>query len=385
MLHDGGELAFAGRTFEVLHRPGHSPSDTVFWDAEAAVLLAGDHLIKHISSNPLIAQPLGGRSGEPGSGRPRALIMYLESLRLTQAMPVETVLPGHGDTFGDHAALIDERFAMHERRAEQVRGADRRAPAHRARHRPRRPGATSRSRRPISRSARCSATSTCCSSAARSSRTSTTASCTSPLRKMGDVEVILVALLISVVALSAAARAMNVPYPIVLVVGGALLGLLPIGIPEVELDPDLVLVIFLPPLLYSGAFFANLRDLRADLRPIALLSIGLVLATMVVVAVGRARADRGPLVAGRVRARSDRGPDRPRRGDRDRAPARRPTPARLDPRGRVAGQRRDRARGLPDRDHGHHRHRGLLSCSTRAGSSSGRRPEGSRSGSRSDG
>ena len=71
--------------------------------------------------------------------------------------------------------------------------------------------------------------------------------------------------------LSAAARAINVPYPIVLVVGGALLGLLPIGLPEVELDPDLVLVIFLPPLLYSGAFFANLRDLRADLRPISLL------------------------------------------------------------------------------------------------------------------
>jgi glyoxylase-like metal-dependent hydrolase (beta-lactamase superfamily II) len=116
-LHDGGELAFAGRSFEVLHRPGHSPSDTLLWDAEAAVLLAGDHLIKHISSNPLIAAPLGGRSGEPGSGRPRALIMYMESMRLTQAMPIETVLPGHGDTFGDHATLIAERFAMHERRA----------------------------------------------------------------------------------------------------------------------------------------------------------------------------------------------------------------------------------------------------------------------------
>ena len=85
--------------------------------------------------------------------------------------------------------------------------------------------------------------------------------------------------------LSAAARAINVPYPIVLVIGGAIMGLAPIGLPEVELDPDLVLVIFLPPLLYSGAFFANLRDLRADLRPISLLSIGLVLATMVVVAV----------------------------------------------------------------------------------------------------
>jgi CPA1 family monovalent cation:H+ antiporter len=102
---------------------------------------------------------------------------------------------------------------------------------------------------------------------------------------VGEVEIILVALLVSVAVLSAAARAINVPYPIVLVVGGAIMGVAPIGLPEVELEPDLVLVIFLPPLLYSGAFFANLRDLRADLRTISLLSIVLVLVTMVVVAV----------------------------------------------------------------------------------------------------
>ena len=120
VLTDGGELKFANRTLQVLHRPGHSPSDTVFWDADRAVLLAGDHLIKNISSNPVIAQPLGGRSGAPGSGRPRSLIMYLESMRETQAMPIETVLPGHGEEFGDHAALIDDRFAMHERRATKM-------------------------------------------------------------------------------------------------------------------------------------------------------------------------------------------------------------------------------------------------------------------------
>src|SRR6478752_6818291 len=101
---------------------------------------------------------------------------------------------------------------------------------------------------------------------------------------MDDVEVILVLLLVAVVVLSAAARAINVPYPIVLVVGGALLGLSG-GLPEIQLDPDLVLVIFLPPLLYTGAFFANLNDLRRNLRPILLSSVVLVLATVVVVAV----------------------------------------------------------------------------------------------------
>jgi len=122
LLHDGGELGFAGRTLQVFHRPGHSPSDTIFFDPATGDLLGGDHLIKHISSNPLISRPLGGRSGEPGDGRPRALLMYMESLRETRAMPIERVLPGHGDTFGDHAALIDERFEMHERRARKIAG-----------------------------------------------------------------------------------------------------------------------------------------------------------------------------------------------------------------------------------------------------------------------
>jgi glyoxylase-like metal-dependent hydrolase (beta-lactamase superfamily II) len=121
-LADGAELAFAGRTLQVLHRPGHSPSDTLFWDAERALLIGGDHLLGHISSNPLVSRPLGGRSGEPGDGRPRALMMYLRSLADTRAMPVETVLPGHGAPVTDHAALIDERLGMHERRARKIRG-----------------------------------------------------------------------------------------------------------------------------------------------------------------------------------------------------------------------------------------------------------------------
>jgi glyoxylase-like metal-dependent hydrolase (beta-lactamase superfamily II) len=119
-LADGERLELAGRSFEVLHRPGHSPSDTVFWDEQHRVLLAGDHLIKHISSNPLISRPLGGKSGEPGGGRPRALVTYMASMRETREMPAEVVLPGHGEAFGDHAALIDQRFELHERRARKI-------------------------------------------------------------------------------------------------------------------------------------------------------------------------------------------------------------------------------------------------------------------------
>ena len=101
---------------------------------------------------------------------------------------------------------------------------------------------------------------------------------------MEHLEVFIAVLFVSVAGLNAIARRLAVPYPIVLVIGGLLLGLLP-AMPEIELDPDLVLLIFLPPLLYSAAFFSDLHALRNNLRPISLLSIGLVLVTLVAVAV----------------------------------------------------------------------------------------------------
>jgi CPA1 family monovalent cation:H+ antiporter len=77
---------------------------------------------------------------------------------------------------------------------------------------------------------------------------------------------------------------LRIPYPILLVLGGLALGFAP-GLPEINLPPDLVLVGVLPPLLYGAAFFTSLHDLRANLRPVSLLAIGLVLLTMIVVAV----------------------------------------------------------------------------------------------------
>jgi monovalent cation/hydrogen antiporter len=101
---------------------------------------------------------------------------------------------------------------------------------------------------------------------------------------MHEVELVLISLLLAVAVFGTAARIIGVPYPIVLVIGGLVLGVVP-GLPHVELQPDLVLVIFLPPLLYAAAFFANLRDLRENLRVISLLAIVLVLFTMTVVAI----------------------------------------------------------------------------------------------------
>jgi glyoxylase-like metal-dependent hydrolase (beta-lactamase superfamily II) len=114
VLHDGERVELRDRTLEVLFRPGHSPTDTVFHDAERRTLIAADHLLNHISSNPLITRP------RDGSDRPQALVTYLESLRKTQEMELDLVLPGHGEPIADHRSLIEERFALHRRRADKI-------------------------------------------------------------------------------------------------------------------------------------------------------------------------------------------------------------------------------------------------------------------------
>jgi glyoxylase-like metal-dependent hydrolase (beta-lactamase superfamily II) len=115
VLRDGEEMGFRDRSLLVHHRPGHSPTDTVFHDRERRILIAADHLLGHISSNPLITRPPDG-----SDERPQALVTYLDSLSKTREMDVELVLPGHGDPVTDHRALIDERFALHRRRADKI-------------------------------------------------------------------------------------------------------------------------------------------------------------------------------------------------------------------------------------------------------------------------
>ncbi len=100
---------------------------------------------------------------------------------------------------------------------------------------------------------------------------------------MQNIELVL-GLLVAVAALVTVARRLDIPYPILLVVGGLVLGFIP-RLPQVELSPDLVFLLFLPPLLFWGALNTSQREFRANLRPIFSLSIGLVLFTMAVVAV----------------------------------------------------------------------------------------------------
>jgi Na+/H+ antiporter len=96
-------------------------------------------------------------------------------------------------------------------------------------------------------------------------------------------EATLLVLLVAVGGMLVLASRTGLPYHLLLVLGGLVLGLTP-GAPTVEMPPEIVLVAFLPPLLYVGAYYTSLRDLRANLRPIGLLSVGLVLTTTLVVA-----------------------------------------------------------------------------------------------------
>ncbi len=98
-----------------------------------------------------------------------------------------------------------------------------------------------------------------------------------------DALIAILAILVIIAILYEIARRIGVPYPTLFVIGGLALGFLP-GLPRIALEPDLVLLVFLPPLLFGAAFTTPLRDLRANLGPVVRLSVGLVVFTMIIVA-----------------------------------------------------------------------------------------------------
>lgn len=119
-LREGDLLDAGGRRLRVAFRPGHSPTDTLLSDEDARTAYAGDHLLSHISSNPLVHLPLGG-SSDPRE-RDSALGSYLASLERTAREPHDVLLAGHGEAIRNHAALVEERIGLHRARADQVRG-----------------------------------------------------------------------------------------------------------------------------------------------------------------------------------------------------------------------------------------------------------------------
>lgn len=120
-----------------------------------------------------------------------------------------------------------------------------------------------------------------------------------PLFFMTSIVDIFVGLLLAVVMLALLAQKLSMPKPILFVLGGLALSLIP-KLPEVRLDPQVVFQFFLPPLLFPAALFTSWRDFRASLRPISLLAVGLVLFTTLAVALLAHYVMGLPLAAGFV-------------------------------------------------------------------------------------
>ncbi|HEM60895.1 MAG TPA: MBL fold metallo-hydrolase [Chloroflexi bacterium] len=112
-LDDNDELPMGGRTWRVLHTPGHARGELCLYREQERLLISGDHLLRDITANPVLETPRAGMTE-----RPRSLPDYIQSLRRIRELEVELVLPGHGDVVYDHRALVDEILVHH-----QVRGA----------------------------------------------------------------------------------------------------------------------------------------------------------------------------------------------------------------------------------------------------------------------
>jgi glyoxylase-like metal-dependent hydrolase (beta-lactamase superfamily II) len=111
-LADGDALQLGGDDWRVLHTPGHAGGLICLYQPRRRLLISSDHLLRDISSNPVVEPPAPGETG-----RPRRLVEYMAQLRRVAALDVALALPGHGPPITDHRALIRERLAFHEARA----------------------------------------------------------------------------------------------------------------------------------------------------------------------------------------------------------------------------------------------------------------------------
>jgi glyoxylase-like metal-dependent hydrolase (beta-lactamase superfamily II) len=114
-LADGDVLQLGGEGWQVLHTPGHAGGLVCLYQPGRRLLISSDHLIRDVSSNPVIEPPPPGETE-----RPRRLVEYMAQLQRVAALDVALALPGHGPPIADHRALIGERLAFHETRARRM-------------------------------------------------------------------------------------------------------------------------------------------------------------------------------------------------------------------------------------------------------------------------
>jgi glyoxylase-like metal-dependent hydrolase (beta-lactamase superfamily II) len=114
-VEDNDALQMGGSMWRAIHTPGHTHGHLCLYDPGRELLLSGDHLLKHITSNPVLEAPRLGTTQ-----RPRSLVDYQCSLRRIRELDVSQVLPGHGEPVDDHRPLVDAILSHHEERGRLI-------------------------------------------------------------------------------------------------------------------------------------------------------------------------------------------------------------------------------------------------------------------------
>lgn len=112
---EGDRLTFAGRAWTALHTPGHAGGMLCFFDPDSRTLLSSDHLLRDISSNPVVEPPM--RAGDP---KPRRLVEYIHEMQRTADLHPSIAWGGHGEPIHDVRKLVRQRRHFHERRAHRI-------------------------------------------------------------------------------------------------------------------------------------------------------------------------------------------------------------------------------------------------------------------------
>jgi len=114
-LNEGDTVTLAGREWQVLYMPGHSSGLVCLYEPQSRVLLSNDHLLRDISSNPVVEPPPPGQAR-----RAKSLVEYLGQLRRVAAMDVSVAWPGHGEPIHHVPELVSQRVEFHAQRAEHI-------------------------------------------------------------------------------------------------------------------------------------------------------------------------------------------------------------------------------------------------------------------------
>lgn len=114
-LPEGREIHFADRDWRVYHTPGHAGGLICLWRAQSRTLISNDHILKNISSNPILEPPMAGETQ-----RPLRLLEYLHEMNRMAELNPQIAYTGHGEAVSNVRELVAQRVAFHQRRAEMI-------------------------------------------------------------------------------------------------------------------------------------------------------------------------------------------------------------------------------------------------------------------------